>query len=108
MFSTRGMPTRSFLRFSISGMRSLPALFQNFAAGIGSATLFGIDRPEDFVRGDVHEVRMLVFDLVDARLDVLHVVDIFDQAFFAGGDDQPLLAVHERDFGDFLESARSS
>ena len=51
---------------------------------------------------DVHEVGMLLFDLVEAGLDVLHVVDIFDQALFAGRDDQPLFAVHQRNLGDLL------
>ena len=62
----------------------------------------GVDRPEDFVRRDIDEVRMLVANLVEPGLDVLHVVDIFDRALFAGGDDQALLAVHERNLGDFL------
>ncbi len=94
---------RSFLRFSMSGIRSLAALFQNFVAGMGSATLFGVDRPKHFVRGDFDKIRVLVFDFIDSGLDVLHIIDIFDQAFFAGGDDQALLAVHERDLGDFLD-----
>src|ERR1700678_582341 len=54
------MPIRSFLRFSMSGMRSLAALFQNFATGMGSAPLF------------------------------------------ARGDNQPLLAMHQRNLGDFF------
>ena len=74
--------------------------------GIGHA--LGVDRPKYFVRGDFYEIRMLVFDFIDSRLDVLHVIDIFDQAFFAGGDDQALLAVHERDLGDFLDGHEGS
>src|SRR5277367_539852 len=57
---------------------------------------------ENFAGGEIHEVGILVFDLVDAGLDVFHVVDIFDQTLFAGGDDQALFAVHQRNLGDFL------
>ena len=45
---------------------------------------------------------MLLLDLVEPGLDVLHVVDIFDHAFFASGDNQPLLAMHQRNFGDLF------
>jgi hypothetical protein len=31
---------------------------------------------------EIHEVRIFILDLVDAGLNVLHVVDIFDQAPF--------------------------
>ena len=55
------------------------------------------------MRREVDEVRIFVLNLVEPRLDVLHVVDIFDHALFAGGDDQALLAVHERNLGDFLD-----
>jgi len=46
---------------------------------------------------------MLGADGVETGLDVLHVVDVFDGALFAGGDDEALLAVHEGDLGDFLD-----
>ena len=29
--------------------------------------------------------------------------DVFDRALFAGGDDEALLALHERNFGDLLD-----
>ncbi len=41
-------------------------------------------------------------DRVQPRLNLLHVIDIFHRAFLAGGDDQSLFAVHERNFRDFL------
>ena len=61
-----------------------------------------VHRPEDLAGRDVHEVGMFLFDFVEAGFDVLHVVDIFDQALFAGRDDQPLLPMHQRDLGDLL------
>src|SRR4029077_15942774 len=63
----------------------------------------GIGGAEDFLRGDVHEVRVSLPELIEACLDVLHVVDIFDESLLASGDDQALLAVHQRDFCDFLD-----
>src|SRR3954471_23048021 len=45
---------------------------------------------------------MLCTNRVEPRLDVLHIVDIFHRALFAGGNDQALLAVHERNLRDFL------
>src|SRR5258707_4480150 len=61
-----------------------------------------IDWPKDLAGREVHEVGIFVFDLVNAGFDVFHVVDIFDQPLFAGCNDQPLFAVHQRNFGDFL------
>ena len=45
---------------------------------------------------------MLIANLVEPGPDVLHIVEIFDRSLFAGGDDQPLLAQHKRNLGDFL------
>ena len=111
MFSTRGMPTRSFLRASPSAECAL----SRFVPELRDA---GRDRPRSSrlpggrLRGRRKSTKFgyCFFDLVEAGLDVLHVVDIFDRAFFAGGDDQPLLAVHQRNFGDFFyrNEARSS
>ena len=39
-------------------------------------------------------------DVVESGLDVFHLVQVFDGSFFAGGNNQPLLAVHERNLGD--------
>ena len=72
---------RSFLRVSISAMRSFAALFQNFVTGTGSATLFAL-RDGRLREREVDEVGIFVFDLIEPGLDVLHVVDIFDQCLF--------------------------
>src|SRR5580693_10127367 len=61
-----------------------------------------IHRAKDLAGGEVHEVRIFPLDLIETGLYVLHVVDIFDQTLFAGGDNQPLLAMHQRNLGDFL------
>src|SRR5271165_3141549 len=58
----------------------------------------GLARTEGFVRGQVDEVRVILFRRVQPRLDVLHVVHLFDGALFAGGDNQALLAGLEGDF----------
>jgi hypothetical protein len=71
MLSTRGIPRRSFLRFSRRGTPALAALFQNFAVGMGSARLFAFDRAEGFVGCNIDEVGMLAFDSVEPGLDVL-------------------------------------
>ena len=49
----------------------MAALFQNFAVGMGSATLFALTRLEDFVGCNIDEVGMLTFDFVETGLDVL-------------------------------------
>src|SRR5271156_6264135 len=45
-----------------------------------------IHRTKDLAGSEVHEVGIFPLDLVEAGLDILHIVDIFDLAFFAGGD----------------------
>ncbi len=54
---------------------------------------------EYVTRRNVDVVRIRFFDLVDVGLDVLHVGQIFDGAFFAGGDDQPLFSYTQRNLG---------
>ncbi len=54
---------------------------------------------EDVAGGNIDIVRIRFFDLVDVRLDVLHVSQIFYRPFFAGGNDQPLLADAQRNLG---------
>ena len=44
----------------------------------------------------------MIPQFIQAGLNVFHFVDIFNQALFAGCDDQPLLAFHQWNFGDFL------
>src|ERR1700750_2441671 len=41
-------------------------------------------------------IRIGFFDLVDVRLDVLHVVQVFYSSLFTGSDDQSLLAHAQR------------
>ena len=67
---------------------------------IGNAR--GVNRAEHFAGRKVHEVRIFPLDLVEPGLDVFHIVHIFDQTLFAGGDDQPLFAMHQRNLGDLL------
>lgn len=52
----------------------------------------------DLTRGDLDVVRIGGLDRFEARFDDLHFVQVFDRAFFAGGDDQPVLAGLERHF----------
>ena len=59
MFSTRGMPMRSFSRFSISAMRSFAAFVPDRAPESDRRRYFAVTRPENFVRGDIDEVRVL-------------------------------------------------
>src|ERR1700722_554731 len=61
-----------------------------------------IHRTKDLAGSEVHEVGIFPLDLVETGLDVLHIVDIFDLTLFAGRDDQALLAMHQRNLGDFL------
>ncbi len=46
---------------------------------------------------------MLLANLVQSGLDVFHLVNVFYRTFFAGCNNQPLLAFHERNFGDALD-----
>ncbi len=46
---------------------------------------------------------MLIPNLVQSGLDVLHLVDVFHRSLFAGGNNQPLLARHQRNFRDPLD-----
>src|SRR5581483_2169806 len=62
-----------------------------------------IARPENFFRSNVHEIRVSLFERLDAGFDSFHFVDVFDCAFLAGGDNQALLAFHQRDLGDLLD-----
>ena len=61
-----------------------------------------IDGAEDFPGSEIHEVRILILDFVDSRLDVLHIIDIFDQTLLAGSNNEALFPVHQRNLGDFL------
>ena len=54
---------------------------------------------EDIACGNVDKVGIGGLDLVDIGLDVLHLVEIFHGALFAGGDDEPLFAHAQRDLG---------
>ena len=54
---------------------------------------------ENFGSGDIDVVGILVLHRIEARLDVLHLIQVLDGAFLAGGDDEALLAHEERDFG---------
>src|SRR5580704_5326824 len=65
--------------------------------------ILGVRGTEDFLRGDIDKIRVLVPDLVQSGFDVFHFAQIFYRSFFAGGNNQPLLAVHERNLGDALE-----
>src|ERR1700758_3083222 len=65
--------------------------------------ILGVGGSKDFLRGDIDKIRMLVANLVQPSFDVFHFTQIFYRSFFAGGDDQPLFAVHERNFGDALD-----
>ena len=58
---------------------------------------------EDFLRGHVHEVRVLISNVIEPRLDLLHFLKIFNRSLFTGRNNQPLLTMHERDFGHFLD-----
>src|SRR5580704_419793 len=46
---------------------------------------------------------MLGADGVESGLDPLHVVEIFDRSLLASGNDQALLAVHQRNLRDLLD-----
>ena len=98
------------MRSSRARFHQLDALacadFVQARVGIGIGDRLGIARAENLVRGDVDEIRIRVLDLVEAGLDALHVVDVFDRALFAGGDDQPLLVRLQRNLGDFLLGGR--
>src|SRR5580700_6955322 len=65
--------------------------------------ILGVRGTKDFLRGDIDKIRMLVPNLVQSGFDVFHFAQIFYRSFFAGGNNQPLLAVHERNLGDALE-----
>src|SRR5215471_7395334 len=54
---------------------------------------------EDRLGGDLDEVRVGFLDLVQVALDAAHLLDVFDGALFAGGDDEALRALIERNFG---------
>src|SRR5580704_10882182 len=73
-----------------------------FRSGNRVSHALRIHRTKDLAGSEVHEVGIFPLDLVETSLDVLHIVDIFDLTLFAGGDDQPLLAMHQRNLGDFL------
>src|SRR5215469_4005531 len=62
-----------------------------------------VRRAEDLFRGDIHEIGMPLPNLLESGLDVFHIVQVFDGSFFARGDDEPLLAAHERHLGDALD-----
>ena len=65
--------------------------------------ILGVRGTKDFLRGDIDKIRMLVPNLVQSSFDVFHFAQIFYRSFFAGGDDQPLFAVHEWNLGDALD-----
>src|SRR4030095_314454 len=58
---------------------------------------------KDFLRGDIDKIRMLVPNLVQSSFDVFHFAQIFHRSFFAGGNDQPLFAVHEWKIGNAFD-----
>src|SRR5580692_1107178 len=78
--------------------RLVPEL--RYRNGIGHS--LRVNRTEDLASSEVYEVWILVFYLVDTGFDLLHVIDIFDQAFFASRDNQALFAVHQRNLRDLL------
>src|SRR5580704_16029379 len=65
--------------------------------------ILGVRGTKDFLRGDIDKIRMLVPNLVQSGFDVFHFAQIFYRSFFAGGDDQPLFAVHQWNLGDALD-----
>ena len=101
MLRTRGMPMRTLARFSISAMRSLADLVQA-PVGIGSATTLTFVGRNTSCAAMINEIGVGVVDLVEAGLDILHLVYVFDRSLFAGGDDQTLLAVHNGTLVSFL------
>src|SRR6185369_12836747 len=64
-------------------------------------------RAEDFFRSHVHEIWMLILNVVETSLDVLHLVCSLVLAHFAGGNDEALLALHQRHFGDLLDGNKT-
>ena len=48
---------------------------------------------------DLHQVGVFLLDGVNVALDDAHLLHVFDSSLFAGGDDQALRAVSERDLG---------
>ncbi len=54
---------------------------------------------EDGLGGDFDEVRVFLLHLVEVALDLAHLLDVFDGALFAGGEDEALGSRFERDLG---------
>src|ERR1700733_5698463 len=46
-------------------------------------------------------------DGVESGLDFFHVIDVLHRALFAGGDNQALLAMHQRNLRDFLDGDKA-
>src|SRR5271157_400000 len=86
MFRTRGIPMRNWLR-------------------VGNAP--GVGGTEHFFRSDIDKVRMPIPNMVQSGLDILHIVKVFHGAFFAGSNNQALLALHERNLGDPLHGNKA-
>ena len=101
MFSTRGIPIRSFLRFSINAIRCFAGLRPGSRRNWISHALW-VRRPEHLARGHIYKVGVRVFDLIQTRFDVLHLADIFHRAFFTSCNDEPLLALQKQP-GNFLD-----
>src|SRR5690348_5568362 len=53
--------------------------------------ILGVRGTEDFLRGDIDEIRVFVANLVQPGFDAFHFVQIFYRSFFAGRYNQPLL-----------------
>ena len=95
------MPMRTLLRPASARRAASPLWSRPSREPIRDALC--VRGPEHFLRRHIHEVRVLVANVIETRLDVLHLVQIFHRSLFAGGDDQPLLADHQRNLGDPLD-----
>src|SRR5271155_455552 len=80
---------------ALLGLRGLQPRFCGNRVG----DVFRVRRAKHFLGGDVDVIGVLVSNRIEAGFDVLHVADVFHRALFTRGDDEPLLAKHQRNLG---------